>query len=152
MRKISKVIVHCSASSFGDAALIEQWHKENGWKTIGYHYVILNGRRDSKSVSRAKLDGLVETGRDEAVVGAHCYGQNKDSIGVCLVGIKEFTPAQLASLYTLITSLMEKYNLSSQDIYGHYEFTSGKTCPNIDMNIVRAGLEHTSQRCKKEEV
>jgi hypothetical protein len=145
MRKINRIIIHCSASSFGDASLIDSWHKERGWKSIGYHYVILNGRRDSKSAYRAKLDGLVEPGRDESVIGAHCQGQNKDSIGVCLIGIKDFTPAQLASLYTLVTSLMKKYNLTSQDVFGHYEFTSGKTCPNIDMNIVRAGLEHTKK-------
>jgi hypothetical protein len=44
---------------------------------------------------------------------------------------------------------MKKYNLTSQDVFGHYEFTSGKTCPNIDMNIVRAGLEHTKKEEKK---
>lgn len=148
MRRIGKVIVHCSASSFGDVALITEWHKERKFKSIGYHYVILNGRRDSKAAYRAKLDGLLEPGRDESEIGAHCLGHNKDSIGVCLVGIDTFSPNQLASLYTLLTSLIERYNLTSQDIYGHYEFTSGKTCPNIDMNIVRAGIES----CIKKEV
>ena len=45
MREIKKIIIHCSDSEFGDAALIDKWHKERGWTGIGYHYVILNGCR-----------------------------------------------------------------------------------------------------------
>ena len=52
MRKIRKIIIHCSATPEGkdiDAEEIRQWHLDKGWRDIGYHYVI-------------KLDGTVEEG------------------------------------------------------------------------------------------
>ena len=39
-----EIILHCSDSEFGNAAIITKWHalpKPNGrgWSNIGYHYV-----------------------------------------------------------------------------------------------------------------
>ncbi len=47
-KEIKRIIIHHSASDFGDAKLIDKWHKERGWKGIGYHFVVLNGKRRSK--------------------------------------------------------------------------------------------------------
>ena len=77
MRKIRKIIIHCSATKEGhdiDAAEIKKWHVEgNGWSDIGYHYVI-------------KLDGTVEEGRPLERSGAHTLNHNFDSIGICYIG------------------------------------------------------------------
>ena len=47
MRKINKIILHCSATPSGRAVSVDtirRWHKKRGWSDIGYHYVIqLNG-------------------------------------------------------------------------------------------------------------
>ena len=76
MRKISEIIVHCSATSemrdFG-AKDIDLWHKAQGWDCIGYHYVV-------------RIDGTIEEGRPVERIGAHCKGHNAYSIGVCYVG------------------------------------------------------------------
>jgi len=40
--KNKKVIIHCSDSSFGNAVLIDKWHRQRGFDNIGYHFVILN--------------------------------------------------------------------------------------------------------------
>lgn len=51
--KIKKIIVHCAAtppSMDVGAAQIDAWHKERGWKGIGYHFVITRGGADRKSV------------------------------------------------------------------------------------------------------
>ena len=73
MRKINKLIVHCSATPEGrdvKTETIKDWHVNgNHWKDIGYHYVI-------------ELDGSIHKGRDENVIGAHCSGQNANSIGI----------------------------------------------------------------------
>jgi len=37
-----------------DAKMIDEWHRAKGWNGIGYHFVILNDRHNSKS------DGTVE--------------------------------------------------------------------------------------------
>ena len=76
MRNIDKIIVHCSATPEGKtyrAADIDAWHRKRGFKMIGYHYVVL-------------LDGSMECGRPESMVGAHCTGHNARSIGVCYIG------------------------------------------------------------------
>ena len=76
MRKIDKVIIHCSATPEGKDYTVEdidRWHRERGFDCIGYHYVIYR-------------DGSVHKGRDVAKIGAHCKGQNANSIGVCYIG------------------------------------------------------------------
>lgn len=129
MRKIDKIIVHCSATPEGQnikTETIRDWHVNgNNWKDIGYHYVI-------------ELDGSVHKGRDESVVGAHCSGYNKSSIGICYVGGIDKdgktpkdtrTEAQKQSLLKLLKSLKAKY--PNATIHGHREFAA-KACPSFD--------------------
>lgn len=138
MRKIERIILHNSDSRFGTALLIRHWHvDERGFKDIGYHYVIGNGRAYHSDRYDQLLDGNIENGRDIAKVGAHVRGHNKYSIGVCMIGVDYFTPAQLFSTTKLIKYLMQQYNLSPDQVAGHYEFDNKKTCPNIDMNDFR---------------
>jgi len=143
MRDISKLVIHCTDSLSGDAALIDAWHRARGWKRIGYHYVILNGypTPDSLRLSRPEFwsDGVVQTGRDIASVGAHVRGHNHDSIGICLIGRHQFTHQQFTALSRLIGGLMRRF--PGADVFGHYELLRTgdppKTCPNIDMDWLR---------------
>ena len=76
MRAINKIIIHCTATKEGQAVTVAdviKWHKARGFNTIGYHFLI-------------DLNGILWTGRAEDLVGAHCEGQNANSIGVCYVG------------------------------------------------------------------
>ena len=129
MRKINKLIVHCSATPEGKdikTETIRGWHiKGNGWNDIGYHYVI-------------ELEGSIHKGRDENVIGAHCSGQNANSIGICYVGgvAKDGktpkdtrTDAQKQSLLKLLKELKAKY--PNATIHGHREFAA-KACPSFD--------------------
>ncbi len=136
MREIDKIIVHCSASEFGSARLIDRWHRERGWRMIGYHYVILNGYR-RKGVYSEDDDGLIEPGRPLEEVGAHCRGYNKTSIGICLIGDRLFSEKQLFyALPELVRELMERFSLRLEDVYGHREFNRSKTCPNFEVREV----------------
>lgn len=129
MRVINKLIVHCSATPEGrdvKTETIKNWHVNgNHWKDIGYHYVI-------------ELDGSIHKGRDENVVGAHCSGQNANSIGICYVGgvAKDGktpkdtrTDAQKQSLLKLLRKLKAKY--PNATIHGHRDFAK-KACPSFD--------------------
>jgi hypothetical protein len=145
---ITKFIVHCSDSTWGDFKVIDEWHSQrtdkNGkkWqgivncgKTIycGYHYIILNGKRTSKGPYVAEDDGLIEKGRPDNFIGSHCRGQNLHSIGICLVGgvtKNDFTDKEYKSLSKLLDRLVSLYE--HDDIYGHYKF-SPKPCPNFDV-------------------
>lgn len=82
------LVIHCSASPFGDAQLIGKWHRERGWSQIGYHAVILNGRRAAGAKYNRAEDGLIELGRPLDLAGAHCEkrGINIHTLSVCLVG------------------------------------------------------------------
>ena len=77
MRKISLIIIHCSAvrpDQMSSAAQIDSWHRDRGFHLgIGYHYVV-------------RRNGEIEPGRPEYMVGAHCLHHNSHSIGVCYEG------------------------------------------------------------------
>lgn len=146
MREIRKIIVHCSASEWGDVAEITRWHKERGWETIGYHYVIHNPYPKWEFYKefrpRFEFDGLLAVGRDINKPGAHVKGHNRDSIGICLIGDRVFTSAQFRSLQKLLKAFMRQYGISVNSVLGHCEVNPEKTCPNIDMAMIRDGLQN----------
>ena len=128
MRDIKKIIVHCSATKEGKAfnvGDITRWHKERGFATIGYHWVVL-------------LDGTISQGRPESVMGAHCTGQNAGSIGVCYIGGCDKdgktpkdtrTGKQIDALFDLLVQLRSIY--PNARIHGHRDFAN-KACPSFD--------------------
>lgn len=128
MRKIDKIIIHCTATPEGRAvsvADVTRWHKARGFRTIGYHYLI-------------GLDGTVYPGRPLEQVGAHCVGQNANSVGVCYVGgcDKQMRPkdtrtaAQRESLRRLVKELKARF--AGVTVHGHREFAA-KACPSFDV-------------------
>jgi len=158
--KVKQIFLHCSATPWGDVIEFDQWHKKRGWKGVGYHYIILNGR-PFRDVSYWRfLDGQIQPGRpldDDPIfepheVGTHVAGRNGISIGVCLVGKKEFTDKQLLTAKDLITDLVAHFGLCTADVLGHYEHTSvGRTCPNIPMDSFRSFLNGDAD-CSLEEL
>lgn len=126
-------IIHCSASSWGTEKIIDTWHKQRGFSGCGYHFVILNGRLSSKLTIKA-LDGAICSSRTVHATGAHCRGQNRKSIGICLVGKSKFTDAQYASLSKLLCELKAKY--PSLKTAPHRTFNKNKTCPNFRLSRV----------------
>ena len=147
MRDINKIILHCSDSDFGDAAVIHEWHLQRGFSKIGYHYVITNCYKSYQSlkdrIPDMNDDGAIEYGRSVEKIGAHCRGQNTDSLGICLIGVNTFTSAQIKTLYDLLLKLYLRYKISPENIFGHYEFSNKKSCPNIDMDFVREEFKKT---------
>ena len=144
MRQIDEVIIHCSASEFGNAAILRSWHRSPplNYRDIGYHYVIPNGKKSAYADYDPKTDGIVEIGRPLDEEGAHCFDANKKSVGICLVGDKWFTQAQIIALKVLLYDLIKQFpKITIQRIRGHYEYDSGKaqgkTCPNIPMDVFR---------------
>lgn len=102
------------------AAQIHQWHLENGWSGIGYHYVI-------------HKNGSIERGRPREAVGAHCYQYNKQSIGINVVGnFEEAVPTneQIQTASMLIAALYHVYDLSPNGsaLFGHRDLNP-TLCP-----------------------
>lgn len=125
MRKITEIIIHCSATIEGKdytVADIDRWHRARGFRKIGYHYVIYR-------------DGSIHAGRPICETGAHCVGHNAHSIGICYIGglAKDGrtpkdtrTPEQREAMRSLIKQLKQKFPKAS--MHGHREFAP-KACP-----------------------
>ena len=137
MRKIDKIIIHCSATPEGrevSVKTIRKWHLQRRFSDIGYHYVI-------------HLDGKISNGRPIEKNGAHCSYNNIGSIGICYVGgmdkaMKKSkdtrTQAQKDSLIKLMHKLIYKYN-KDMTIHGHNEFAN-KACPSFNVQEEYANL------------
>ncbi len=133
MRNIEKIIIHCSATPEGrDYSVqdIDRWHKARRFRCIGYHYVIYR-------------DGSIHFGRPIEQAGAHCYGQNRFSIGICYIGglakdgktpMDSRTPEQKLALRRLLTELHSEFPKAS--LHGHREFAK-KACPCFDVQEYR---------------
>lgn len=127
-RRITEIIIHCAATPEGKnftVTDITRWHKQRGFSTIGYHYVIY-------------LDGSRHLGRDVNISGAHCANHNAHSIGICYIGglasdgktpKDTRTQAQKTALLALLRELRRIYPTAR--IYGHRDFAN-KACPSFD--------------------
>ncbi|SEI94223.1 N-acetylmuramoyl-L-alanine amidase [Propionispira arboris] len=120
------IIIHHIGGTDRDvsAAEVHQWHLDNGWAGIGYHYII-------------RKNGTIERGRPQNVIGAHCYHYNRTSIGINLVGDFEKskpTEEQIQSALELTTFLCKTYNLSptNKTILGHRDLSS-TLCPGKNL-------------------
>ena len=119
---IKYLVVHCSATPDDEpigACDIHDMHLGFGWHGIGYHRVI-------------NRNGVVEAGRPDYWQGAHVYGHNDISLGVCLIGCDLFTDEQFYALESVLREWREVCPTAS--ICGHRDFSyTDKTCPNFDV-------------------
>lgn len=139
MEKIDKklvefIIIHHSNKIFDCPFFIKLRHKFlRGWDDTGYHFVIGNGIFSK--------NGKIYNGRSIDFIGAHSYGYNTKSIGVCLIGnFDKVNPTfkQYASLASLIEILKKDYNIQTKNIINHNETENClKTCPGKFFSIKR---------------
>lgn len=138
MRTINEIVIHCSASEWGCSLAVDQWHRAQGWRHIGYHFVILNGRVHSSTAYYSYFDGSIDPGLDINLAGIHVANHNADTVGICLIGDKKFTNEQLKTTKLLVTTLANAWGVKPEKVFGHYEYPgANKTCPNIPMDSLR---------------
>ena len=145
MRKIEKIIIHCSATVEGvnvSTSTIKRWHVQGrGWSDIGYHYII-------------PLDGEIEYGRELGRSGAHCKGENENSIGICYIGglsdkkrAKDTrTEAQKEALVNILKTLTHIYPKAT--IHSHFEYAN-KACPCFNAGEEYAELQPKGYKYQK---
>jgi len=135
------IIIHCSDTADSGTVswqAIRRFHVEyRGWSDIGYHAGIelINDRFE------------ILLGRMFDVQGAHCShsGMNYHSIGICCVGkfdTKRPPGGQVKIAQKLSKWLMDRYKIPVENVFGHGEIDSSKTCPGMmfDMVAFREGL------------
>jgi len=130
--------VHISASSFGDAKIIDYWHRLRGFKKGGYNEVVL-------------VDGTAQTGdeypqwlRRSDEVGAHIKGYNHKVYGICVISLDgNINQAQWDYLTRRIKELrtqgIKGKLVGFENVKGHREYPNvRKFCPGmINMSKVR---------------
>lgn len=130
INKINKIARHHSATSEGD--YFSFWNgrwKGLGWKTGGYHELILR-------------DGTVQLCYNAEVITNGIKNHNSTTYHICVVGNGSFTPEQEETFDERCRFALERFNLSVNDVLGHKEFSGTSTaCPCIDMDKVRDRLK-----------
>ena len=118
-RTIKRIIIHHSASPVSTTVEdIDRWHKERGWRGIGYHYVCLE-------------DGSIAEGRHINKRGAHTRGHNTDSIGICITGnFQDYhcPKPRFDKLMAFVGEQIKKYKLSWKDVFYHKQFADTACC------------------------
>ena len=141
MRPINTIIFHQTDTATGTVESIRRYHMDVlGWSDIGYHWLLTP-------------DGMAHPGRPEAKVGAHCQGDNHDSLGICCVGkgpafpldVGYMTTEMWCALLGLTRAKLTQYPTIGE-LWGHRECRSGirqgKTCPGWDVDWMRRLFIH----------
>jgi len=119
MRKINLIVIHCSATRSNQTFTekdLERAHLERGFKGTGYHFYI-------------RKNGALISTRPVEIAGAHAFGHNANSIGICYEGgLNEQgepqdtrTPQQKRSLQAVIRAI-------------HNEFPDCRVCGHRDLS------------------
>ena len=128
-KRTDYIIIHCTATRASqdiDIKDVDRWHREKGWRMVGYHFFI-------------KRDGTLQEGRQLMHGGAHATGYNDKSIGICMAGgmaadgktsESNFTRAQWATLRSLVLKLHVQFPQAK--IIGHRD-VAVKDCPCFDV-------------------
>jgi N-acetylmuramoyl-L-alanine amidase len=124
------IIIHHTATDQGSALLLDESHKNRGWKSLGYHFLINNG-------TQGKPDGHIEASLRwiHQEDGAHCKASsmNRRGIGIAIVGNysnERPTQKQLDTLVYTVNVLKKYYNIPKRNIMGHRDVPGANTeCP-----------------------
>lgn len=125
------IIIHHTATDFGNALSIDKSHHKRGFEEgLGYDFLIDNG-------TMGKQDGQIEISPRwlKQMDGAHtkASNMNKLGIGISLVGNfseQYVSEAQMKSLVFLVNILRAHYNIQSDHIMGHRDVPGASTeCP-----------------------
>ena len=130
------VVVHHSATKSPTSALqIHKMHQGKGWAGIGYHYYI-------------RTDGTIEAGRPDDTVGAHCYGHNNESIGICFEGnYKDTYPNDKQSKSFLALCNYLKGIYGALPVVGHRDLMATE-CPGFNTKQYVFNIVKEENKCK----
>lgn len=138
------LILHHAAAASCTAEDVHRWHVGNGWAGIGYHYLV-------------RKDGTIYRGRPEDTVGAHAYGANSHSIGVCFEGNyeveAEMPAAQLAAGQALVADIKRRWGITK--VIGHKDVAGSTTdCPGkyFPLAAIVSGSPETQNNTTKGDI
>ena len=115
------IVIHHSGSPVGSAESIAKQHTAAGFKGIGHHFVIGNGRGMDDGDLHVTFRWM------DQLPGAHAGGRNEkflnnNAISICLVGDgsrEHFTAAQLQRAAALVDKLCDELKIPRDKVYLH---------------------------------
>ena len=112
----------------GDVESIDTMHKNQRYTCIGYHFYV-------------RKDGSIYRGRPIEMIGAHAYGSNNTSIGICAEGnfeVETMPEVQKQAIIELINYIKGIYPITR--IVGH-RGVNATACPgkNYPLNEIISG-------------
>lgn len=134
--KTTLLVLHHAAAKKCSVEDIHRWHKNNGWAGIGYHFFV-------------RKDGSVYEGRPIKKVGAHAYGFNSSSIGICFEGnfeTEKMSAAQKKAGMELVTYVKQLYPTITK-VVGHRDLMA-TACPgkNFPFDEIAKGAAIKKQK------
>ena len=115
-KSTERIILHHADAKSCSAEDIHRWHLNNGWSGAGYHFLV-------------RKDGTIYRVRPEDKVGAHAYGANYDSLGICFEGdYKEeiMQEEEIKAGRELVNFLKNKYGINTVQVHKNVNATN---CP-----------------------
>ena len=128
---VDTIVVHYSATYAShdlDIREVIKWHRERGFRTVGYHWFI-------------KRDGTLQEGRPEGTMGAGVRGHNGPNIiHICWAGgldqqygknkgVWNPSPAQEECLVRLIKDIQKRHPRAKK-VVGHIDLGPSQ-CPGL---------------------
>lgn len=135
------LILHHAAAKTCSVDDIHSWHLANGWAGIGYHFLV-------------RKDGSVHEGRPIDTVGAHTYGVNSESVGVCFEGNfeTEKMPDVQRNAGAELVSYIRKLFPTIKTVGKHNDY-GATACPgkNFPFDVIAAGVTDKVENTTKTE-
>ena len=132
-----RIILHHAAAKRCSAEDIHRWHLSNGWSGAGYHFLV-------------RKDGTIYRLRPEDKVGAHAYGVNYDSLGICFEGdYKEeiMQEEEIKAGRELVNFLKNKYGINTVQVHKNVNATN---CPGDNFPFDQIANETGESKPSKE--
>lgn len=111
--------------------------KSNGWKDLGYNFVV----DKCGTIFEGRKGGV-----DRAVMGAHTYGFNRDTTGIAVMGMHTSTAASSAATDAVARVAAWKLGQYRGDPAGTVELTAGADGGNHAGKTFAAGKNYTFQQ------
>lgn len=139
---IDTIVVHQTDSedrgSFSPYYAANYHVNTNDWAGIGYHYFVTD-------------DGSVYQTNQDDIISYHASGYNTNSLSIAITGNHKCTPdddnfdliakEKYNALVFVLAKISNKYNIPTEKIIGHSETGSPKSCPNLNLEQLRADVK-----------
>ena len=137
MRKITKIVLHCTATSQNASkeAIQRYWRDTLRWKSPGYHFLI-------------DVNGTIHKLADLDQIANGVAGHNANSVHISYIGgidksgkpLDNRSKAQIGAQISILKELKAKY--PNAEILGHRDFPNVlKACPSFDVKEWLKGIE-----------